>query len=123
MARKVKVPKQIAGVKVPKALRRGLKDLARSQNGRTVLTEALVAAAGVLAAHEAQPGSHARGFVDAKAPGAKAKAKALGEEARSWGASAGAFTDAARAFTETLRRSAGSPGAEPEARTPPGAQH
>ena len=54
MAKKTKVPRRIAGVKLPKPLRRGLKDLARTQNGRTVLAEALVAAGGVLASPAAR---------------------------------------------------------------------
>ncbi len=109
MAQKTKVPKRIAGVKLPKQLRRGLRDLARTQNGRTVLTEALVAAAGLLVTHEAQPGSTTRQAVSKNAPRAKAKAAALASEARSWTDSAGAFQDAARAFTDTLQRRATKP--------------
>lgn len=103
MAKKSKVPKRLAGVKLPKALRRALKDLSRSQSGRTVLGEALLAAGGALAAYEARPGSRTRGLIAAKAPKVKAKAKAVALEARSWKGAGGAFEDAARAFTEALR--------------------
>jgi hypothetical protein len=48
---KQKVPKKIAGVKVPKPLRRStwLKSLVGNKAGRSVLTEALLAAAGAAA--------------------------------------------------------------------------
>lgn len=103
MANRSKVPRRIAGVKIPKPLRQGLKRLARTQNGRTVLGEALVAAAGVVAAHEAKPGSRTRTAIAESAPQARDKAGALAGEARSWVDSAGAFEDAARAFVDTLK--------------------
>jgi hypothetical protein len=118
MAKKNKVPKRIAGVKLPKPLRRGLRDLARTQNGRTVLTEAVVAAAGLLAAHEAQPGSKAREVIAENTPGAKAKAKAFAAEARSWAGGTEPFQDAARAFTESFRNRTAA-AAEHDVSTPP----
>jgi len=122
MAKKLKVPKRIAGVKVPRHLRWAIRDLAKTQNGETVLTEALVAAAGLLAAHEAQPGSRTRQMVNRQAPRAKAKAKAMVGRAAGWAASAGAFQEATRAFTDSLnRRSAEAAGREVE--TPPISQH
>jgi hypothetical protein len=45
MANKPKVPKKIAGVKLSKTLRLGLRDLAASPTGRTALVDALTAAA------------------------------------------------------------------------------
>jgi hypothetical protein len=103
MTRKAKVPKRLAGVKVPKALRRGLNDLARSQDGKTVLAEALVAAAGVVAAHEAQPGSRTREAAAQAAPKVKAKGRAALAEARSWADGGGALQDAARVLTDALQ--------------------
>jgi hypothetical protein len=101
MAKKAKVQKRLAGVKIPKALRRGLRDLARTQSGKAILAEALIAAGGALAALESRPGSKTRALVAEKAPQARAKAKKLAANARESG---GAFEDATRAFTESLRR-------------------
>jgi hypothetical protein len=91
-----KVPKRIAGVKLPKALRRGLRDLASTENGRTVLLEALTAAGAALVASQAQPTPKA--------------GKAAAKQAADASAAAGdsrqqALEDAARSFTEALRRS------------------
>lgn len=86
MAKK-KVPKTIAGVKVPKPLRRGLRDLAASQNGRKALTEALDAAAAAL------PG-----------PEVAAKAGKGGASPSDTAATAAALQDAARSFTDALKR-------------------
>lgn len=100
-----KVPKRIAGVKLPKTLRRGLRDLAASQNGRTVLVEALAAAAAALAASQAQPGSATRKAAAKKAPkvgAATAELRNRAMDARA--ATVAALEDAARSFTDTLRR-------------------
>lgn len=83
MAKK-KVPKTIAGVKVPKPLRRGLRDLAASQNGRKALTEALDAAAAALPV--------------------AAKAGKGGASPSDTAATAAALQDAARSFTDALKR-------------------
>jgi hypothetical protein len=48
------VPKRIGGVKVPKAVRRGLKELAASEDGRTVIADALSAAGAVVASAQAR---------------------------------------------------------------------
>lgn len=122
MTKKTKVPKRLAGVKIPKTLRRGLKDLARSQSGKAVLADALAAAGAELAALEGRKGSRPRTNLADKAPRAKAKAKDLAAEARSW-TGAGAFEDAARAFADSLKRAA-PPEPAPTAETPaPTAQH
>jgi hypothetical protein len=105
MAKTKKVPKKIAGVKVPKALRRGLRDLAASQTGRTVLVEALAAAGAALAATQAAPASPTRKLARKEAPKVAAageELKARAAEARS--AAVTALEDAARSFTEALRR-------------------
>jgi hypothetical protein len=98
MAKTRKVPKKIAGVKVPKTLRRGLRDLAKRREGRAVLAEALAAAGTALAAVRSGIGS-----------AVTAGAEAAGE-ARA--ATVEALEDATRSFTESLRRR------EPEVPTP-----
>jgi hypothetical protein len=113
--RKASVPKRIGGVKVPKAVRRGLKDLAASQSGKAVLTEALLAAGAVLAAHEAKPGSKTRRLAAKHAPELKA---ALAEELSGAKAAAAERLQAAtRTFTEALRTGAPT-AAGPEAAPP-----
>lgn len=110
MAKKNKVPRKIAGVKLPKPLRRGLRDLAASQNGRAALTEALDAAGAALAASQAKPAAKTAKAAAAQAPttaGANAKA-----EARA--ATVAALEDAARSFTDALKRRG-----PPETATPP----
>jgi hypothetical protein len=100
-----KVPKRIAGVKVPKPVRRGLKDLAKSQNGKTVIAEALVAAGALLAAVEARPGSKTRR--GAAAAGRKLKPAAVAATAAAVEGRANvaaAFEHATRSFTDALRK-------------------
>ncbi|RAK52160.1 hypothetical protein [Phenylobacterium deserti] len=100
MAKKRKknsVPKRLAGVKIPKPLRKGLKRLAASQDGRTVLTEALAAAGAALIATQVLPGSAARRAASKHAPAAKAAANKAGARV------GGAFEEAARVFAEALR--------------------
>jgi hypothetical protein len=105
MAKTKKVPKRIAGVKLPKNVRRGLRDLAADQNGRAVLIEALTAAGAALAAVQAQPVSTTRKVAAKQAPKAKAAAKQPdGQAADVHAAAVAAFEDAARSFTETLRK-------------------
>ena len=114
--RKVSVPKRIGGVKVPKAVRRGLKDLAASQSGKVVLTEALLAAGAVLAANEARPGSKSRKLAAKHAPELKA---ALAEElSHAKAVAAERLQAATRTFTETLRGGGQAPTTVPEAPPP-----
>ena len=121
---KSKVPKRIAGVKLPKTLRRGLRDLAASQSGRTVLFEALAAAGAALAAVEAQPGSKTRTFAARQAPRVKAAAAELqGKAGDARTAAAAAFEDAARSFTEALRRKGPAETPPPVTTPPPAATH
>jgi hypothetical protein len=120
MAKAKKVPKRIAGVKLPKPLRRGLRDLAASQTGRTALFEALAAAGAALAATQAGPGSKTRKLADRKGPklaAASEELKAKAGQARA--ATVAALEDAARSFTESLRRRDAQPPAE--AAPPPSA--
>jgi len=60
MAKKAKLPKKIAGVKVPKKLRKGggsLLALIESPIGRRVAADALIAVAGVLAGNDRTRGA------------------------------------------------------------------
>jgi hypothetical protein len=78
--KKMAVPKKVAGVKVPKPVRRAVKALARSQNGRAVIAEALLAAGTALAAATAAPAARktARTIKDSNLPNvAPAMAAAL----------------------------------------------
>lgn len=51
MAKKIRIPKRVAGVKIPKAIRKGpIMDFANSSAGQLLLAEALIAAAGLFAA-------------------------------------------------------------------------
>lgn len=96
------VPKRIGGVKVPKALRRGLKELAASETGKAVLTEALMAAGAVLAATQTKPGSKTRKLAAKHAPDLQSIEGGLSDVRA---ATAERFEAATRTFTETLRRS------------------
>jgi hypothetical protein len=105
MAKKNKVPKKIAGVKLPKPLRRGLRDLAASQNGREVLTEALAAAGTALAATQAKPAAKSGKLGAGVAPNADSESETpRNSPAEARAATVAALEDAARSFTDTLRR-------------------
>jgi hypothetical protein len=98
------VPKRIAGVKVPKSVRRGLKDLAASQTGRTVIAEALLAAGAALAATQAKPGSKARKLAAKHKPELEAAVGEAGAMVSDGKAAVAArFEEAARTFTRALR--------------------
>jgi hypothetical protein len=121
MAKTIKVLKNFSAVKVPKSLRPALRDLARTQDGKAILAEALIAAAGVLVAHEARPGSRTRKMVASQAPRVKAKAKTLVEEARKAVPPGSSFEEAARAFTEAVRRRKAQAASAPAEAPPPAA--
>lgn len=54
MAKKLKLPKRIAGIKIPKTIRKGpVRDFMSSPAGQLVIAEALVAAAGVFTVKKA----------------------------------------------------------------------
>jgi hypothetical protein len=56
MAKKLKVPKRIAGIKIPKAIRKGpIGDFLSSSGGQVVLAELLLAAGTVYAARRIDP--------------------------------------------------------------------
>lgn len=101
MAKKNKVPRKIAGVKLTKPLRRGLRDLASSQTGREALTEALDAVGAALAAsQQPEPAAKPRKSAAAEAP--KADGPDVAAEARA--ATMAALEDATRSFTDALKR-------------------
>jgi hypothetical protein len=53
---RIKVPKRVAGVKIPKAVRKGpVMDFVNSKTGRVLIAQALTAAIGVLAYKQASP--------------------------------------------------------------------
>lgn len=53
MATKAKVPKRIAGVKMPKGLRKGLRKLAGADTGRAAISEFLETLEGFVATRQA----------------------------------------------------------------------
>jgi hypothetical protein len=96
MAKKIRIPKTFAGAKLPKALRRGLRDLAASKTGRAAVVEALTTATATVA--------------EPKAPRIKAKAA----KRRKLAADAAPATGVAEALVSTA-----STEAPPLATTPP----
>lgn len=106
----MKLPKRIAGVKIPKAVRKGaLGDFLGSKTGQALIAQAVMAASAALVAkHEAEPGSTTR----KAGRGAKAAVKSAGDVVDAAGGGtaalapatlAYAFTEAARTFAEVLR--------------------
>jgi hypothetical protein len=89
MARKAKLPKRIAGVKIPKRIRKGpLGQFLCSRTGQAMVAEALVIASGALAAQRvtAAPGSATGEFLSSSArqlkrAGRAAAAKGSGSDA------------------------------------------
>ena len=69
MAKKVKLPKRIAGVKVPKRVRKGpIGQFLCSNTGQAMIAEAIVLAGGALAAKRAtEPGSATNEFLSSSA--------------------------------------------------------
>lgn len=101
------LPKRIAGVKVPKGLRKGRAgQFLASPLGVALVSEAAVAAGTWAASRQARPGSAARRFADHPL----ASLAHLAEDARVRGAASSealheAFAAASAAFTDTLHHS------------------
>jgi len=58
---RIKVPKRVAGVKIPKAVRKGpVMDFVNSKAGRVLIAQALTAAIGVLAYKQVSPETRTR---------------------------------------------------------------
>lgn len=122
--KKASVPKRIAGVKVPKSVRRGLKDLASSDAGKTAITQALVAAGAALAAIQARPDSATRRAIREKGPALKATAHDLTDRAADAREALGAaLEEATRSFTDALRRRSGETATPKIAEEPAGSTH
>jgi hypothetical protein len=100
MAKKLKLPKRIAGIKIPKSIRKGpVGDFMSSRAGQLVIAEALVAAAGVFTVQKADENLDAAQAV--KHPGDSARR--LVQSLTDSGADQGqrltyALKEAARAF-------------------------
>lgn len=100
------IPKRIAGVKVPKSVRRGrFGDLLASRTGQAMIAQAILGAGAVAAGIGAKKDPKARGFA------AKGKDKiadtaqdATRQTAQAGSALAYALSEAARSFAEALRR-------------------
>lgn len=110
--RKAKIPKRVAGVKVPKAVRKGpIGQFLTSNLGKEVLAGALVAAAGAGLKHESGRDSLvgqavAKGGRALKGAGGKARhggEQAVDQVAFAGSAVAYAVSEAAKAFTLALQ--------------------
>jgi hypothetical protein len=101
----IKVPKKIAGVKIPKAVRKGaIADFLASRAGQKLIAEAVTAAvAALVIKKESEPGSTTR----KTARKAKDKIEDVADEAPAAGLGAGslayAFGEAGRAFRDALQ--------------------
>src|SRR5688572_25378605 len=101
----VKVPKRIAGVKIPKTVRKGpVVDLLNSSGGQVLIAEALLLVAGSYAAKRVDPDSPVREFIHH--PVEKAKEAALSGKAtaqRAGNGTAEVSKRLAHAFEEGIR--------------------
>ena len=77
MAKKTRIPKKVAGIKVPKAFRRSkmLQHLLANPVGRKILADALIAGAGAAATTLVAERKHVAGAAGATADAAKGAAK------------------------------------------------
>lgn len=105
-SKKGSLPKRIAGVKVPKRVRRDLNGLLGSKLGRDIIADVLVAAGAALVGTQAKKGSKTRRFMHDHAPGAPTEAARDGAGAVASGSSALAFAlgEASRSFIDALHR-------------------
>jgi hypothetical protein len=98
---KIKVPKRVAGVKIPKTVRKGpVMDFVNSTAGRVLIAQALTAAVGVFAVKHSDSPTAER---------IKSGARSAEEKVKENTARLGyAFGEAVRAFREALGDPAGS---------------
>jgi hypothetical protein len=119
MAKKKKsfLPKKIAGVKVPKSVRKGrFGELLASQRGRAILAEAMLAAGAVVGAKKAADSPKAKSFVGAAAERVQdAGHEVTDKTSAATGVLAYALGEAARSFAQALNRPDGANAAPPEA--------
>jgi hypothetical protein len=118
---KIKLPKRVAGVKIPKSVRKGpVGQFLNSGAGQVIVAQALVAAAGALAVSKTDPDSQIGNFIHhpvdtTRRAGRRAARTGADQAARV----SYALREAAQAFREAME--AGAP-AEQEWREPPSAQ-
>ena len=94
--RKQAIPKRLGGVKIPKPVRRGLRQFIDSQSGRALAVEAIGALGAAFAASQAKRGSLARSrLADADLSGAAGSTSAAVKFA---------MGEAIRSFSENLKR-------------------
>ena len=99
-SKKGALPKRIAGVKVPKRLRRDLNGLLGSKLGRSIVADALVAAGAAMVGTQAKKGSQTRRLLHDHPPaGASGGALASGSSALAF-----ALGEASRSFIDALHR-------------------
>lgn len=103
-----KLPKRIAGVKIPKAVRKGaIADFLGSKVGKALLAEAVMAAGALLAKQQSEPGSVTRKAARKSKEGLKDIAGSAGAAPAAVAAApatlAYAFAEAGRAFAEAMR--------------------
>lgn len=100
---RVKLPKHLAGVKIPKTVRNGpVGEFLRSKAGQALIAEAVMAGVALVTAKEAKPGSASRkGKTGLKS--AIDGDSGLGAIAAAPATLAFAFSEAGRAFADALR--------------------
>src|SRR5687768_13667400 len=104
MAKRVKLPKRIAGVKVPKAVRKGpVVDFLSSSGGQVLLAEVLAVIAGAYAVKKTDPDSPVGEFIRNPVKGAKKATRSM-RTANGVAASrlSNAFSEAVQAFRRAL---------------------
>ena len=105
-SRKGAVPKRVAGVKVPKRLRRDLNGLLGSKLGRDIVADALVAAGAAMVGTQLKKNSKTRRFLHDHPTTAVPEAARDTAGAAASGSSALAFAlgEASRSFVDALHR-------------------
>jgi hypothetical protein len=100
------LPKRIAGVKVPRSVRKGrLGELLASRTGQTLIAEAIMAAGAMGVAKKAKDSPKARSFMHDAADRVRQAGGDAGQEVgAAGGALAYALGEAARSFADALRR-------------------
>ncbi|HEY8617756.1 hypothetical protein [Phenylobacterium sp.] len=101
------LPKRIAGVKVPKAVRKGrFAELLASRTGQMLIAEAIMAVGALGGAKKAGQSPSARSFLHDAAEHVRARGDGRVEAGAAGGALAYALGEAARSFADALRSGA-----------------
>jgi hypothetical protein len=100
------LPKRIAGVKVPKSVRKGrLGEMLASRTGQALIAEAIMATGAVAVAKKASDSPKARGFIHNAAERVRNAGDEAGHDAGvAGGVLAYALGEAARSFADALKR-------------------